>query len=317
VGRVAEHKDALAGQIGAVHGCRPPGQPQPAFIDQRIAARQRQKLADEGARGADADRHGLGPGLAKCLFQPARGTFPRLGVHQHVGMRRGHPGDVGGCRPERRHHVHRDPQAFDQPPHLFHIVSVAESQRSRPDQVHTEGGRPVDGFGQRANDLQERLVGAEVLFPAVAGQFQRDHRDWQAHGLGQTAGIVLDQFGGAGRAHDHRLGVEAVERILAGRAEQVRRVRPQVARLEGGVGHRRAAVAPLDHGEQQVGVGVALRRVQDIVQPAHGGRHTHRPHMGRAFVGPDRQLHAAAPAFRIARRRRGRANRPARSPACS
>jgi hypothetical protein len=50
-------------------------------------------------------------------------------------------------------------------------------------------------------------------------------------------------------------------------------------------------VAPLDHGEEQVGVGVALRRVQDVVQALHGRGDAHGADMGRALVCPDGQLH--------------------------
>jgi hypothetical protein len=50
-------------------------------------------------------------------------------------------------------------------------------------------------------------------------------------------------------------------------------------------------VAPLDHREEQVGIGVALGRVQDVVQALHRGGDTHGADMGRAFVCPDGQLH--------------------------
>jgi len=88
------------------------------------------------------------------------------------------------------------------------------------------------------------------------------------------------------------LGREAGLRIGDGRFHQLRGVAAQVARLERGVGDRRAAVLPLDHREQQVGVGIALRRVQHVVHPAHGCGDPHRPHVGRAFVGPEGEFHA-------------------------
>ena len=49
--------------------------------------------------------------------------------------------------------------------------------------------------------------------------------------------------------------------------------------------------AALDHGEQQVGVGVALGRVQDEVDALHGGGDAHGADVGRAFVGPEGELH--------------------------
>ena len=69
------------------------------------------------------------------------------------------------------------------------------------------------------------------------------------------------------------------------------RVTAEVAGLEGGVSHGRARGAPFDHGEQQVGVGVTLRRMQDIVHTTHGRGHPHRADMGRSFIGPQGQFH--------------------------
>jgi hypothetical protein len=144
---------------------------------------------------------------------------------------------------------------------------------------------------QRADELVEGLVCAEVLLALVGRKFQRHDRHGDAHGLGQAAGIVLDQLGRAGGADDQRLRLEAVIGVLTGLLEDPGGVLAEVAALEGRVGHGRAVVAPLDHGEEQVGVGVALGRVQDVVQALHGGGDAHRAHMGRAFVCPDGELH--------------------------
>ena len=91
------------------------------------------------------------------------------------------------------------------------------------------------GRGEGAADLQERLVAAEIFLALVAGQFQRNRGHRQAHGFGQTAGIILDQFSGAGRGDDQRFGLEAVIGILAGGFEQTCRIGAQIARLKGGV----------------------------------------------------------------------------------
>ena len=120
----------------------------------------------------------------------------------------------------------------------------------------------------------------------------------QLQGLGQATWVVLDQLCGAGRAHEHRGGLEPVHG-LAGRVfEQLGRVAAQIASLKRGVGHRRAAWQTLDHGEQQVGIRVALGRMQYVMQIAHGGGHTHCAHMGRSFVSPERQLHGGFLRFR-------------------
>ena len=77
---------------------------------------------------------------------------------------------------------------------------------------------------------------AKVFFPLIAGQFQRDHRDRETQSLGQTAGVVLNQFGGAGRADDDRLRVEPGQSPGCGSFEQGGGVGAKVTRLEGGLG---------------------------------------------------------------------------------
>jgi assimilatory nitrate reductase catalytic subunit len=78
---------------------------------------------------------------------------------------------------------------------------------------------------------------------------------------------------------------------------------------------KRAPGQALDHREQQIGVGVALRRVQHVVHVAQRGGHAHGADVRRAFVGPQGQLHDQA--TRRRRRSSGRANSSARSPAWS
>ena len=257
-------------------------------------------------------------------------------------MRRAEPRDVRrrgavGCCD-----IDADAHPGEQPRDLLDIVAMAKSEGGRPDQVGGDLRRLLDRGRERAGDLVEGLVGAVILLALIARQLQRDHRHRQAHLFGHAAGIVLDELGGAGRADDHRLGLEPVIGRLAGGLEQVGRVRAQIAGLEGGVGHRRAVIAPLDHGEEQIGIGVALRRVQHVVQPLHRGGDAHRADMRRAFICPERELHgrpaggasppgvpesicgkmkgadhSAASLFRTARRLSGRAKSAARSPACS
>ena len=214
---------------------------------------------------------------------------------------------------ERGDGVHGDADLGEQAGQLLDVVAVAEAERGGAEDVAARLRGAVGLDRQAADDLQEGLGGAEALLALVGGQFQRDHRDRQAEGLGEAGGVVLDQLGGAGGADDDRLGAEAVVGVAAGGLEELRGVGAEVAGLEGGVGDRRAVAAALDHGEEEVGVGVALRRVQHVVQAGHAGGDAHGADMRRAFVGPDAELHSrSAP-----RRRSGRAKRAARSPACS
>ena len=105
----------------------------------------------------------------------------------------------------------------------------------------------------------------------------------------------MDQFGGARGADDHRLGLEAGKGVAGGVLEQVGGIAAQIAGLKGGVGDGRAVVAPFDHGEEKVGIGIALRGVQHVMQPLHARGHPHGPDMGRSFIGPEGQFHSAAP----------------------
>ena len=49
------------------------------------------------------------------------------------------------------------------------------------------------GLGEGPHDLEKGLIRAEVFLALVAGQFQRDHGDRQAHGFSQAAGVVLNE----------------------------------------------------------------------------------------------------------------------------
>ena len=246
-------------------------------------------------------------------------------------MRAAHERDVRRGGAQRRADVHLDAHLVEQVGDLRDVVAVAEAEGRAAEDVAGDALGALHRHRQGADDAVEGLVGPEVLLALIAGQFESYDRHRQAHRLGQPAGIVLDQLGGAGRADDERLRLEPVVGILAGGAEQPGGVGAQIAGLEGGVGDGRAMVAPLDHGEEQVGIGVALRRVEDVVQALHGGGDAHRADVGRALVCPDGELHAgtgrgAAPdpgifaergRSRIARRLSERAKSAARSPACS
>ncbi len=76
--------------------------------------------------------------------------------------------------------------------------------------------------------------------------------------------------------------------IRAGLLEEVGGRRRQVTGLERGVGHRRARRTALDHGEEQIRIGVALGGVQHIMQALHRGGDPHGADMGRSLVGPHR-----------------------------
>ena len=126
----------------------------------------------------------------------------------------------------------------------------------------------------------------------------------------------MDQFSRAGGSNDNGLRLEPIIGILARLFEQARRICAQVPRLKCGVSHRWSVIAALDHREEQIGIGVTLRRMKNVMKLFHAGGNAHRANMGRAFICPNREFHSAA-TVKIDLRRRGRAKSAARSPACS
>ena len=288
---VAEDEHALAGQVSAVDAARPPGLTQAGLVGLDGCAGKLAQFGDEIIGGPDADGHGLGIGLAEGFFAVARRQLSGFGVEQHVEVCRAHAGDVGGAGPHRGGDVDVDAQFLNQRRNLGDVVAVAEPQAGGAEDVAGHPGGTFGRLGQVTDDLQKRLISAKVFLALIAGQLQRDHRHRQTHGFSQTGGIVLDQLGRARGSDDQRLRLEAVIGLLARLFEQRRGVRPKIARLKRRVGDRRALAAPLDHREQQVGIGVALGRVQHIVQVRHAGGDTHRADMGRALICPDGQFH--------------------------
>ena len=337
---VAEHEDPLVGQVGRIDRAGIPGGAGTEVFQfgqqgRGVDTGQRGHFGDEVARGAHADRHHLGVRLAVVAAQPGGGGVGDLGVEHDVEIGLAQPGQVGHAGTLRRADMDVDAQAGQQAGDLDHVVAVAEAQRGGAQQV---AAHALPGLARRARcgrrraqvpyQLVESFGGAPVFLALVAGQFERDDRHRQVQRLGQAARVVLDQLGGAGRTHQHRRRLEALERIERGGLEQLGGVATQVARLEGGVGDRRALVAALDHREQQVGVGVALRRVQHVVHVLHRGGDAHRADVRRAFVSPERQLHgfdlrppAAAPPRRVpacgGAATDGRTTRPGHRPARS
>ena len=98
---------------------------------------------------------------------------------------------------------------------------VAKAKGGGTQQVASEDFGLGQGFGQIADQRQKRLIRAKVFLAGIAGQVERDHRARQAKRPGQTTGIVVNQFGGAGRADNHRFWFETVMGS-AGRRSAVR-----------------------------------------------------------------------------------------------
>ena len=341
MGRVAEDEHPLAGQVGRVdrtgvpgHARLRPGERSHARVfarQHRVGADacQRGHFGDEGAGAVDTHRRGLGIRHAEGALQPGRqGTRHfRIQADVEIGIRQA-PEVVRRC-PQRRDHVDVDAQFTEQPGDLDHVVAAAEAEHRRPQQVrlrtHTLGTHRTHGTGrgdavgeQRSCELVEGLCSAPVFLLRVRGQFQRHHRHRQAEGLAEVAGLVLQQFGRARLADQHRLRLVALVGFGDGGLDHVGGAAAEVARLERGVAHRRTLVLALDHREQQVGVGIALRCMQHVVHVAHRGSDAHRADMRGAFIGPQGQLHrglrqSVGCAARAGARKLRRGPRPGRS----
>ena len=167
--------------------------------------------------------------------------------------------DIVRRRIERGHHVdvdaHRDEQTRD----FADIVAMPKAQRGRPEHIAARSpdrtglrwkvGELFNWAGKISHQLIERFCRTPIFFALVRRQFERNHRDRQCQCLRQAAWVVLNQLGGARRTHQHRLRVKALKRLARRILEQLSRITAQIARLKGGVSHRRAFREPLDHGE--------------------------------------------------------------------
>ena len=275
-------------------------------------------LPQEAHRGADADRHRAHTGHAELALQPAAERACQLGIEAHIGVSRGDALQIRWPCPQRRHHRHIDAVAGQQLGDLAHVVAAAEAEQRGAQQVDprpTPLTAPASRIGlgrtrcrqlrfeQAAHQLIEGFRGAPVLFLGIGGQLQIHHRDAaEIHTGSEGTRLVLDQLGGAALAHQQRLRLEARHRIGDRALHQFSGVAAQIAGLKRGVGDRRALVAPLDHREQQIGVGVALGRMQHVMHPFHRGGDAHRAHVRGAFVGPESEFHR----MQCLRRRRER-----------
>ena len=296
VGGVAVDEHPLAREIVAVHRARVPRHPRRCAGQggRRVHAGQGGDFLHEVAGGANADGHDLRGGLAEGAGQPGGGDAGHFRIQHHVEVGIAQPRQVGRSRALGGGHVDVDAQLAQQPRDLHHVIPVAEAQRRRAEDVGPRTRAPLPLAARRgrvrpgagADDLVEGLRRAPVLLLLVGRQLHRHHRHRQVQRAGEAAGVVLDQLRRAACAHQHQVGLEAVVGVAGGGLEQLRGVPAEVARLERGVGHGRAGLPALDHGEQQVGVGVALRRVQHVVDAPHRRRDSHGAHVRRAFVGP-------------------------------
>ena len=146
-------------------------------------------------------------------------------------------------------------------------------------------------FQQTANQLVEGFRGSPVLLLAVSGQLQCHDGHVEAHPLSEGPGLILDQLRRAAFAHQQGIRLETIHGLAHMPLHEFGGVATQVAGLERGVGDGRSLPPPLDHREQEIGVGVALRCMEHVVHALHRCRDAHGPHMGRAFVGPECELH--------------------------
>ena len=143
--------------------------------------------------------------------------------------------------------------------------------------------------------LVEGFASAPVFFALVRGQLQGHHRNLKLECMRQSTRIVLNQFCGTRRTDQQGSGFEARNGLTRCIFKQLCGIATQIAGLEGGVSDGRPSGQTLNHGEQQVGVGIALRCVQDVMHVLHGRCNAHGPNVWGSFVSPKRELHGLIP----------------------
>ncbi len=166
-----------------------------------------------------------------------------------------------------------------------------------------------------ANELVEGFGCAPVFLFLIGGELERDDRHRKAKRLREPARIVLNEFSRAGCADDQCFGLEALVGFGDRALEKLGRVTAEVARLEGRIGDRRALLIALDHREQEIGVGIALRRMQHVMDAAHRIGDAESPDVGWPSYVQSVNCMGYTPSRM--RRSSGRANNSARSAACS
>ncbi len=171
---------------------------------------------------------------------------------------------------------------------------MSEAERCRPKEI---ANRPRALFafsprrGKPAGEAIEGFRSAPVLLLAVRGKFEWDDGDGQAEGAGETGRIILQQFRGAGSCNYDRLRTEALISIADRCLKQLRRIGAEISRLERRIGDRRALAAPLDHREQEICIGVALRGMQNEVDSHHTRHDADGPDVRRTFICPKGEVH--------------------------
>ena len=252
------------------------------------------------AGGAHANRYGFGEGLSELALQPLRSGLRDFGVEHDIEVSVRQALHIGCAGAQGGHDGHIHAHAVQQLADFFDVVAMPKAQGTGAQDVAARAARAVHrarhvGLArQAANQVVEGLGSAPVFLALVGRQLQCHNRNRQVQRQRQAARVVLNQLRSARGTHQHGLRRKTVVRVFDGGLEQLCRVATEVARLEGGVGHRRAAGQALDHGEQQVGVGVALGCVHHVMHVGHGRGHAHGADVWRAFVCPECELHGSA-----------------------
>lgn len=151
--------------------------------------------------------------------QPAARSVGDFGIEADRAIGRADPLEVGRACPKRRDQIDVDAQRAEQLPDLDQIVAMAKAERGRTQDVGDRAASLARRgahvlVGQPPDQLVEGFGRPPVFLAAVAGQFERDHRNVQPGGLGQPGGIVLDQLGRARCPGNDRLRLEARGRVV-------------------------------------------------------------------------------------------------------
>ncbi len=152
VRRVGEDEDALAREIGRIHGPRVPGHSRPdrirvvsTSIPRRDRPHVRNSLVAPIPIGHRLDRR-----LTEHALQPVACLIGQLRIDADVEVGLRNTQQILGRRAERRDHIDIDPDRVEQSGDLDDIVATPEPERGRTEQIRLADAHPRRATHARA-----------------------------------------------------------------------------------------------------------------------------------------------------------------------
>ena len=242
-------------------------------------------------------RHSFSERLVEAARQPLRCYGGDFRIQNYIEVGFTQAAQVIWCCTEWGNDVDTHTHLGQKAGYLLQIVAVPKAQCGWTQNIATRtlALRAFHlwhlGLRQCAHQLIKSFCSTPVLLSLIRRKLQRNDGYWQTKCFGQPTRIVLNQLCRARRTNEHGLWLEAFESLTSSTLEKFGSVTTEVTRLKGRVSHWWPLGQPFNHGEQQVGISVALGRVQNIVNVSHRGSDAHGTDMRWAFISPERELH--------------------------